>query len=200
MPGQPKKWAVIEALGTLAVEELGEGATALDFVCEHIESGARMAPLQKRVEELVGFTFTPEFFSGLLRKLEPGARDRIAQARKDAAPQLADRARDVIEDAPTNDRVKFEKAKETARIYLWHAERLGKETYGQQAPTANVNLFQNVGDWHLKAFQAIGHARPVVEVQAPAQPHQLGAGEGEGVVEVATPDPAKVVDSGEAAA
>lgn len=167
MAGQPIKRALQAALAEIAVEEMGAGHSALDYVCDWIEDGGRVKELQEAVEVRANIEVTQQAFSRAIRTLEPDARDRIAEARRRAPPALVERARDAIEDAPTDSREKLDKAKETAKILLWQAERLGKETYGQ-APMAQLNL--NVGQLHLEAFRAINQPARGGEHLIPVSP------------------------------
>lgn len=158
MPGNPKKHLVVEALAQLAVEEMGEGATALDYVAEHIEDGGRVSELRKLVGEAIGGDVSSGFFSRVINRLEPDAKQRLDAARKASAPALVERARDIVADAPTGDRVKWERAKEEAALNKWLAERYAKDTYGTQQPATNLNVF-NVGAAHLSAFQHLNAQR-----------------------------------------
>jgi len=176
MPGQPLKHAVISQLAELAKQEIGEDATALDYVCHWIEGGERTGALQKRIESLIGTKFSTPFFSGVINHgLGPNAKERLRQSRADAGPALVEKAREVVENAPTDDKVKFEKAREESKILLWQAERQDRATYGQQQPVAQVNL--NVGSMHLDAFRAISHSAPQSPQNPVQSPKALGPGE-----------------------
>jgi hypothetical protein len=59
----------------------------------------------------------------------------------------------------------LEKAKEEAKILLWQAERLDRQTYGPaQQATASINVL-NFGQAHLDAFKAIGIPTPPTSTQ-----------------------------------
>ena len=171
MAGQPLKQEVRNTLSRLAKEEIGEEATALDYVCSHIEDGGRIKELKERISGILNVEFSPEFFTRTIRTLEPDAKRRIDQAKKDSTGALVERARDIIADAPTGDKIKFERAKEEAKINLWMAERLDKQTWGQQQPQA-ANLTLNVGSMHLDAFRAMTHNTSQSLQIAPQAPQQ----------------------------
>ena len=154
MAGQPLKRAIVKALTEIAVEEIGDEATALDLVCAHLETGAPLKALRDRVADVLKHELTREYFSTTIHKLGPDAKERIAQARRDAAPEMVELAREIIDDAPTHDKTHFEKAKERSKMLVWQASVLDKQTYGQQQQATNVNVF-NVGQAHLDAFRAI---------------------------------------------
>jgi hypothetical protein len=153
LAGQPLKQRVRQALADLAKEHIGEEASALDYICQCVESGEQVKAIAERVADLVNEDFGRPWFSTLIHDLEPDAKTRIMAARKASAPALVDEAADILDDAPTHDRVQLEKAKAQSALRIWMAERYGKETYGQQQPVAQVNL--NVGSMHLDAFRAI---------------------------------------------
>jgi hypothetical protein len=155
MAGRPLKQLVVAELLSLAKESMGPEATALDYVCRCVESAESVADLGKRVGRLVDQEFGRPWFSTLIHDLEPDAKKRIMEARRNSAPHHVDAAQDELANAPTHDKIHFQKASEKAKLHLWLAERYGKADYGQQQQATNVNVF-NVGEAHLAAFRALG--------------------------------------------
>jgi hypothetical protein len=165
VPGQPIKHAVIEAIAELAAEEMGPDASALEYVCQHIENGGRIKELQNRIAKEWHIEVSQPFFSQCLRALGENAKEKIAEAKKASPPALVERAWNTVAEASTDRREDLEKAKEEAKILLWQAERLDRQTYGPaQQATASINVL-NFGQAHLEAFKAIGIPAPPTSTQ-----------------------------------
>jgi len=139
-------------------------ATILDWACERIEGGATIQSLAAELSALYPDGVNRVMLHRILHKLE-NADERIAHARRRAAPILVEEAQDILDNAKPQ-RDELAKAKLTADIRLWQAERLDRGTYGREPL---VQLTQNsltISDLHLDALARI---RPL-EPERPALP------------------------------
>lgn len=164
MAGRPKEKRLRYWLETHVQRELDDHrATILDWACERIEAGATIQSLASELNEQYPDGVTRMLLHRVLYKQE-GADERIALARRRGAPSLVEEAQEILDKAEP-DRDELAKAKLTADVRLWQAERLDRATYGKE-PMVQIN--QNtltISDLHLDALTA--RQRPVLPAGRP---------------------------------
>jgi hypothetical protein len=132
MPGAPKKRRLIAALEKRAQAEIGEGATALEYLEHFIASGGFFEKLAEDLAVEMAEPVTRTFLSKTAHDLDPRATDRLDAARRASAPVQAERAV-VIADAAPETTAGVAKARLQSDNRKWLAERLDPSAFGQKA-------------------------------------------------------------------
>lgn len=158
MAGRPKTQATLSALQARAVRELGEGATALEYVSSVLSSGDRVIDLCDKLTKPKGpLNFTPSY--GMVQNaLEMEASGKktevsaaLSEARRQGAHAKVETAEQIADDVSA-DRDQIARAKLQAEMRTWAAERNNREAYGSQKVSG---LEINIGELHLGALQRI---------------------------------------------
>jgi len=139
--GRPKENRLRDILSRLAHEELGEDASALDWVTGKIASGVTVTTLTK----ILAAEFREEscsrgWVSTALNRLTDDAKARIEQARKQAAGVLIDEALSIVDEvARSTADVQRNRLRADARMRI--AGWWDKEQYGDsKGVTVNLDL------------------------------------------------------------
>ena len=83
MAATPKRRRMRAALARRAVEQLGEGASPLDYVCYWLVSGGLIVTLAQSLREELGESVSRPITSMLVHSLATDAKERIAGARRE---------------------------------------------------------------------------------------------------------------------
>lgn len=140
MASRPKQQRLNALLQTLAVEEVGEDATGLDWVCSWIADGKTV----NAMHAYVGEKFEPlsrAWLSRCIHQLAPDASDRISKARQLGTHQLVEDAQaiaDATKDKP--DREAIASAKLRVDTLLWRAQSYNRAELGVKPAAININL------------------------------------------------------------
>lgn len=181
MAGNPKAAKVREALAARAVRELGEGASALDYVCMSLEGGQLLNQLAAELETELGEAVSRTLLSHTVHRLADNARDRIAAARRVGASALVEEAVDLLDDASTASREELSKAKFRSDARLWVAERTDPSSFGTRS---SLNVQMSLGTLAIDAFRqralpedgaALLPDAPALVENAPIAPRLLSA-------------------------
>jgi hypothetical protein len=92
MPGQPKRDRVVAAMKQVAQEELGPDAEALDYVCDRLSGGLVLREISAELIERMGEQHSVEWLRGVVVKLTPDAKEKMALARAAGAVRHAEDA------------------------------------------------------------------------------------------------------------
>lgn len=155
MAGRPKTRATLEALQERALKELGEGATALEYVTHVLGSGGRIIDVGEALAKPKGpLAFTPGY--GMVQsalEMETGkggeVQAALSAARRQGAHAKVEEA-EQIADTVSADRDQVARAKLKAEIRTWAAARANREAYGDQK-SGGIEI--NIGELHLGALQ-----------------------------------------------
>jgi hypothetical protein len=85
MPSRPKLQRLITTLKALTTQELGARAEPLDFVVRRVAMGQTVTSLAEEVARAMGEPASRTWLSWRFNHLAPGAKTRIADARRQAA-------------------------------------------------------------------------------------------------------------------
>jgi hypothetical protein len=85
MPSRPKLQRLLTALKALTTQELGALAEPLDFVVRRVAMGQTVTALAEEVARAMGEPASRTWLSWRFNHLAPGAKTRIADARRQAA-------------------------------------------------------------------------------------------------------------------
>lgn len=122
MASRPKRAALVAKLAELAIEEVGEGATALDYITAQLSSGMLISEIAEFLTTEMKQPTTRAFLSLVAHGLSPDAKERIAAARKDGALELGERAVELADTAePTSGA--SSRARNSMSGRQWLAER-----------------------------------------------------------------------------
>lgn len=83
-----KRTKVRAALRERARIELGDAATALDYVCAWVARGGLITDLAREIATDIGESCSPSFLSLITNRLGPDATARIVAARRDGVPPI----------------------------------------------------------------------------------------------------------------
>jgi len=161
MAGQPRRQQLVARLTQIAVAELGEGATALDWVEDFVASGGMFNELAERLSRESGESISRQFVSQTANGLTDDAPTRIAAARRDSAAALVENTITIADTSPETT-AGVQKAKLRANTRQWLAERRDTASFGSKPPAVHVSL----GIAYLEALRA----PPPTLVLAPATP------------------------------
>jgi hypothetical protein len=150
MPGRPLASQVTVALAARAARDVGEGATALDYVVYFLESGGTILKLASELEADLGGAPSRQIVSHVVHRLSDDAPKRVADARRVGATAMVEEAVQIIDDADTSRRETLQHAKHRGDVRLWLAERSDPSAWGATAKlTGNVSF----GDLYLEALR-----------------------------------------------
>lgn len=152
MPGHVRRDAVRRILNAEARRELGDEATALDYVCYRIENGSTMREMAEELTAVLDYTVR----SGLVRAAavlghEAGAAtERLTLARARGAHELVEEAKTIIDNvAPDRDAIA--KAKEQVNVRQFIAKGWNRADWGEQRQqVTNVTI----GSLHIEALRS----------------------------------------------
>ena len=160
MASRPRRRVLIDALTRMAHRELGEEATALDLVCDRLESGVTFTKLAAEIGREIGDNWrgpdsgpwipSRAFVSNVAHQLAPDADHRIAGARKKGAFALAEGALDVAETAPVDSTAHIQRARLVVDQRNALAAAFHPEVFKDRAPV-QVNF--DFEDLHVLAMQ-----------------------------------------------
>lgn len=140
MPSQPKQKRLRAFLADLAVAELGEEATALDWVCSWIEDGRSINAMHAHVSERFEDLSRP-WLSRQIHSLAPDAGDRIFEARRRASHVLVENAQDIADSTEgEHSREAIASAKLRTDILLWRAKAYNRQDLGEKSPTLTLSV------------------------------------------------------------
>ena len=150
MASRPKQQRLNALLAKLAVTELGEDATALDWVCSWIEDGRSINAMHVYVGERFEELSRP-WLSRCIHSLGPNAGERIAEARQRGTHVLVEDAQQIA-DSTSHDtsREAIASAKLRTEILLWRAKAYNRAELGEKAASISISLPQ----LHLDAMRA----------------------------------------------
>jgi hypothetical protein len=149
MAGSPVKQAVLSAIRARAVSELSDDASALDFACDFVSRGGRIADLAKQLGEAIGRPVSRPFVSGILHNLSEDASARLEAARSESAAALVEEAAQIADGAEPFP-ASVAKAGLQVKTRHWMAERFAPEKFGPKSP--NINIV-NTGTLMLDALR-----------------------------------------------
>lgn len=152
MPGHVRRDAVRRILNAEARREIGEGATALDYVCYRIENGATLRELATEVTAVLDYTVRSSLVraAAVLGHEAGAATERLQAARARGAGELVEEAKDIIDNvAPDRDAIA--KAKEQAHVRTFIASRWNRADWGE-APKQVTNV--SIGSLHIDALRS----------------------------------------------
>jgi hypothetical protein len=154
---------MIAALEQRTRDEMGEGATVLDYAEQWIASGKTILDLARDLATQMGEPISREIVSHYLNTFSEDAKQRIAAARIAGAHALAEEAKEIVDDAEVS-REGISHAKLRADTRFWIAERWNRDELGG-AKGAQINV--SIGQLHLDALRTRA-ARPPVTATVPA--------------------------------
>lgn len=147
MAGRPKQRRVREELESRAVIELGEGATALEYVVDVLENGGTFEDLSRDLSATMREKISRTLTSRTAHALSPDATQAIEAAMREGASALAEQTLTIARDAePTTGSV--QQAKLQIATHTWLAERRHPEKWGPK-PAVQV---MSIGQLHLAAL------------------------------------------------
>lgn len=165
LAGRPKQRALAAELEKRAREEIGDGATALDYVVAWVASGKTQLKLVEEISQIAGMEIMHATMAKWLRdKFGEDATIRLEAARRDGAHVMVEDARGIIEDADNSSREKLQHAKMKADIRTWIAGKYNRDHYGDNKST---NISISVGGLHLAALR-----KPVVTAVVIEEPQE----------------------------
>ena len=161
MASTPRQRALLRAMTQLAQEEVGPGATPLDWVVQRLEDGLTVTKVAARVGEALGENWdgsaggpwipSRAFLSNVMRWVYPDtAKERMAAARKVGATSLAEDALGIVDECSTATTASVQKARLQSDTRLALAAAFDPEKFGTRSvPQVNISL----GDLHILAVQ-----------------------------------------------
>jgi hypothetical protein len=161
MAGIPKRRALLSELRRRAVEELGEGATALDYGEWWVKQGRTLTRLASEIskEDLAGIgevTRESVRYCVYADESKDGeAEERLRLARAQGAHAIVERNQEIAEDAPAT-RDEFVKAKLRTDINdriarVWNRDEM--------AENARASVTVNIGTLHLDSLRRVASER-----------------------------------------
>ena len=154
MASRPRRTALIAKLTELAVEEIATDASPLDYLCAQLAHGALFSELAHFLAEQMGQPVSRTFLSMTAHQLAPDAKQRIADARREGALSLGERAAEIADTSePTSGAAA--RARNSMSARFWLAERANPALAGKGA-TIEINAAQLM----LAALQAPPPLRP----------------------------------------
>jgi hypothetical protein len=173
MASNPRAAQVRAALAARATRDLGEDATALDYVVQYIEAGGVLAELARDLAGELEWEVSRSLVSHVVQRLEPDAPERLAEARRSGGAALVESAVQILDEAPTDSREELTKAKARADIRTWLAGKHDPASYGERT---QVGVQLNLGQLHLAALmQPVPRPGEVAQL-APGAPLLLPEG------------------------
>jgi aminopeptidase N len=149
MSGKPKEARLVAALTKRAVLELGEGSTALDYVCHFVEGGKMLSDLAAEMAAEMQESCSRQLLSGAAHALGPDAKERIAAARQEGAVVLVEETI-AIADASEATAGGAAKARVQIGSRQWAAERFNA---AQFSATTKVQGSVLLGTLMLEALR-----------------------------------------------
>ncbi len=152
MAGRARLQKVRKALLNEAARELGEDATALDYVVYRVENGTTLTDLASEVTALFDMKVLPSFVREAAAYGHDPATvtERLTSARARGASAIVDEAKQLIDSVP-KDRDAIAKVKEQANIRTFIASRWNRQEWGEQkGPSVNVSI----GSLHIDALRS----------------------------------------------
>jgi hypothetical protein len=139
MPGKPKEARLLAALAKRAVLELGEDATALDFVCHYLAGGKMFTDLAAQMAGELNEPISRQLVSGAANALGEDAKERIEAARREGALALAEDTVAIADDAEGT-AGGAAKARLQIGSRQWLAERFNPAQFGSTKAQVSVNI------------------------------------------------------------
>lgn len=157
MAGHERRRAVRRILLTEAQRELGNDATALDYVCYRIENGGTLREMASEVTAVLGYIVRSSLVrAAAVEGHEAGAAtERLKASRARGASELVEEAKEIIDNvAPDRDAIAKAKAQSEVRTFI--ASRWDRENWGE-APRQVTNV--SIGSLHIEALRSHKRAR-----------------------------------------
>jgi hypothetical protein len=149
MAGKPKEARLVAALSKRATLELGDDATALDFVCHYLAEGRMFTDLAAEMAVELGESVSRQLMSGAANALAEDARERIAAARQEGAVALVEDTIAIADDAEAT-AGGAAKARVQIGARQWAAERFNSAQFGAMTKT---QVSVSLGTLMLAALQ-----------------------------------------------
>jgi hypothetical protein len=153
MAGRPKLARLLASLQLRAERDLGDDATALDYVdyvVEHIAGGGFLSALAEDLAAELGESVSRPFLSGAVHALAPDAKSRIEGARREGAAALAEYAT-TIADRANETTAGVAKARLQSDTRRWLAERFDPAHFGS---STKAEVTVTLGQLHIEALKA----------------------------------------------
>ena len=154
MAGRARTKALAEELDSrsLVYFDGDETKTALDYVCECVESGQTLKELASDLSTALEHEVTYARLMAVLREAHGAEQTEQAldASRTRASHSLAETALELV-DAPADSNVDVSRAASRARTRQWMAERYNPKQYGQ---SKGVSVSVSIGSLHLDALRA----------------------------------------------
>jgi len=151
---------------TLTALGAPNGDGPLDFVLSAVASGKTIHALAEDVTAALGEPVRRDALSRVVSSL-PGARERLPDARLDAAHAFAEESLALADTAGTDSREAIQKAQMRIASRQWMAERFNRAVYGGPKGV-EVNI--SIGQMHLAALQRHTPAGPGQITDGPVEP------------------------------
>lgn len=137
MASRPRRTALIAKLTKLAAEEIGADASPLDYLCAQLAHGALFSELAQFLAAEMNHPVSRTFLSMTAHQLAPDAKQRIADARREGALSLGERAVEIADASePTSGAAA--RARNSMSARFWLAERANPALAGKGA-TIEIN-------------------------------------------------------------
>jgi len=172
--GRRKREVLREELLRRAVAELGEEATASDYVIHWTANARTLYELAAELSKASIYEFFPQQIRNVCEAEEsaPGEfKSRLDAARAIAAEHFVEESKSLADDViPTKEHIA--KAKLQISTRQWIAERYNRDAFGQ--PKTQVSI--SIGSLHLDSLRKAPPPPPTVTA-GPAQPALPAAAE-----------------------
>jgi hypothetical protein len=149
MASRPKEQRLKALLEQMADSELGEGAGGFDLVCARIAGGQTVTSLALELEQAMGESASRKWISFVINRWGTDAKERLTEARRQAATAYADEAVDIADNAPTKSTADIQKARLRVDTRLNLAKAFDRATFGERPPAAQISI----GQLHLAALE-----------------------------------------------
>ena len=156
--------------------ELGEGITAVDYVCEYIAEGAdpdgtlhTLAELARKLTDSTGQTISSGILTTWLNSTTE-SKAKVSAARALAAHTLAEQSVQAFTDLAGTEvtREEVALARGMADAKQWLASKWNRPQYGGEAQVQINNVQMNAADSHLAALAERKRIKAAVQMLPPA--------------------------------
>lgn len=145
MTGQPRTRAALDAIHAALTERAEDDQSTLDVVTDHIAAGGSLVTLAQEIA-----ASRASLYRYLKRTYSEETATRLQNARREAAPQLVDRAEEIIAGAPIDSREALQRSKWLADLMLFRAEKADPAQFGSKT---HAHVTVDLGQLHLSALK-----------------------------------------------